>query len=319
MCSTHPARKARCVIPLALVCVASGHPGTWTTAARLPEPLLDTHAAVLAEKIYVAGGLDAQGHPTSPAYRYDPAIDRWGRIADLPEPRHGMPLVVFRDTLFALGGFSGREVHAVRTMWAYQPDRNAWEARPDLPSPRGAGAAVVVDDFVVVFGGLQRFADGGLVAPCGVYEPMVHAWHEVWPLPTLRDHLTAQTVDGIVYVMGGRLLAADQNYDVVEAYHPRLFTGGRWSGRGPMPAPVGDLASAVLDRKIHTFGGETPTAVLDTHGVYDPARDSWSDGSPLPTPRHGAAVASVGGRIFVIGGGPRPGISATDVVEVFAP
>src|SRR5262249_49901147 len=135
----------------------------WSTAARLPEPLLDAHAATLDGKIYVAGGLDTAGHPTSHAYRYDPATDRWERIADLPGPRHGMPLAVWGDTLYALGGFSGRELHAERTMWAYRADRDIWVDRPQLPAPRGASAVAVVDDLIMLVGGLQRFADGGLV------------------------------------------------------------------------------------------------------------------------------------------------------------
>jgi len=315
------ARKARVVFlsALALLAARPAPQSRWSTAARLPEPLLDAHAATLDGKIYVAGGLDSAGRPTRHAYRYDPSTDRWERISDLPAPRHGMPLVVWGDTLYALGGFSGRELRAERTMWTYRADRDLWVDRPQLPAPRGAGAATVVDDLIVLVGGLMRFSDGGLVAACAVYEPKVHAWIEVWPLPTLRDHLTAQAVDGIVYVIGGRLLSAAQNYDVVEAYHPRLLAGGRWSGRDAMPIPIGDLASVVINRKIHTFGGETPNEVLDKHEVYDPARDSWSEAEPLPTPRHGVAAATVNGRVFVIGGSPKPGIAATDIVEVYTP
>jgi hypothetical protein len=37
----------------------------------------------------------------------------------------------------------------------------------------------------------------------------------------------------------------------------------------------------------------------------------------MPTARHGLAAVAVGGRIFVIGGGPKAGSAQTSVVEVW--
>jgi hypothetical protein len=86
-----------------------------------------------------------------------------------------------------------------------------------------------------------------------------------------------------------------------------------------MPSRRGGLDAVVLEGKIHTFGGETRTGTFANHEVYDPATDRWSLAPALPTPRHGLAVAAVGGRIYVIGGGPHAGFAQTDVVEVFTP
>ena len=85
-----------------------------------------------------------------------------------------------------------------------------------------------------------------------------------------------------------------------------------------MPSRRGGLASAVLDGKIHTFGGETRSGVFANHEVYDPARDAWSVSTPMPTARHGLAAVTVGARgIYVIGGGPKAGLAQTAVVEVW--
>lgn len=86
-----------------------------------------------------------------------------------------------------------------------------------------------------------------------------------------------------------------------------------------MPSRRGGLASAVLDGKIHTVGGETRSSVFANHEVYDPAADRWITAAPLPTARHGLGAAALNGKIYVIGGGPRAGFAQTDVVEVFAP
>ena len=40
-------------------------------------------------------------------------------------------------------------------------------------------------------------------------------------------------------------------------------------------------------------------------------------GEPLPTARHGLAVVSVNDKIYVIGGGPQPRLSVSNVNEIF--
>jgi len=74
-----------------------------------------------------------------------------------------------------------------------------------------------------------------------------------------------------------------------------------------------------VDGKIHVFGGESRAGVFAEHEVYDPATNRWSTALPLPTGRHGIGVASLGDKIYVIGGAPRPMHGQTDVVEVFTP
>jgi len=37
----------------------------------------------------------------------------------------------------------------------------------------------------------------------------------------------------------------------------------------------------------------------------------------MPNSRHGLAAFSVDNRIFVIGGGPKPGLSVSDVNEIY--
>jgi Raf kinase inhibitor-like YbhB/YbcL family protein len=299
---------------LAALAGAAISPAPWSTATPLPERLQELHAAVLHGKIYVAGGIDSQNAAVARAYRYDPAANRWERIADLPGARHHMPLAVAGDSLYAIGGL-GPEFNATANLWLYREDRNAWEPRASLPSARGASAIGVADGRIVVVGGIGpvrlTLADSTLI-----YDPGGDRWRAAAPPPTRRDHLAAAAVGGLVYAIGGRPVNPDRNFDVVEAFNPAT---GRWSPRAPMPSRRGGLEAAVLGGSIHTFGGEFRSGVFANHEVYDPAANRWSTGPALPTPRHGLAVAAVGGRIYVIGGGPRAGFSQTDVVEVYAP
>ena len=288
--------------------------GNWAPAAPLPARVQEMHAAVLSGRIYVAGGFDTTNQATAAAFRYDPVGDDWERIADLPEARHHMPLVVVGDTLYAVGGLLSGSFNGATNLWVYREDLNEWHARAPLPVGRGASAAVAVYGFLVVVGGLGPTQ--AHVAATAVYNPATDEWANFAPIPTLRDHLTAQVVDDIVYVIGGRAHNADINFSAVEAFDLNVNV---WATRAQMPSRRGGLGSAVIAGRIHTLGGESSQDVFPHHEVYDPVDNQWFIAPPLPTPRHGLAVAEIGGRIFAIGGGPQPGFAQTNVVEVFTP
>ena len=68
------------------------------------------------------------------------------------------------------------------------------------------------------------------------------------------------------------------------------------------------------------FGGELgrPTTYPENE-MYDPATNTWAARAPMPTPRHGITAVTVGDRIHVISGGPRPGGAFSNANEVFVP
>ena len=210
--------------------LSSAVAGSWSVGTPLPGRLQEHHGALYRGQIYVAGGIDSTNETTKVAYRMDLRRNTWERIADLPEPRHHMPLVVLNDTLYAIGGFDGLRFTPKATLWIYRADRNSWEERAPLPAPRGATAAGVVAGKIVVVGGygLQR----ALFDTTLVYDPGSNAWSTRAPIPTKRDHLEAQVVNDVLYAIGGRPISPGNNYDVVEAYD---LAHDRWTTKASMP------------------------------------------------------------------------------------
>ena len=87
-----------------------------------------------------------------------------------------------------------------------------------------------------------------------------------------------------------------------------------------MPTARGGLASGALAGRIQVVGGEDLSpggSTFSEHEVYDPASGSWQSASPLPTARHGLTAQGVGEKLYAIGGGPTPGLSVSDLVEIF--
>src|SRR5688572_9625575 len=92
-------------IVLALAC-AQGPPeygAGWGQGPSLPEPVQELHGAILHGCIYVAGGIARGSVVSRHVYRLDPDLSAWSRVADLPAPRHHMPLAVAADSLYAIG------------------------------------------------------------------------------------------------------------------------------------------------------------------------------------------------------------------------
>lgn len=86
-----------------------------------------------------------------------------------------------------------------------------------------------------------------------------------------------------------------------------------------MPTARGGLASTVLNNKIYVFGGEAPSGTFKENESYDPSSNSWKKEEPMLNGRHGLGAVPVGGSVYVLGGGKRPGLSVSGLNEVFTP
>ena len=81
--------------------------GTWQQGTAMPTARSELAAAVLDEKIYVAGGMGHFGGITA-FEAYDPSSDQWAELAPLPERRHHLALAGLDGRIYAIGGYAGR-------------------------------------------------------------------------------------------------------------------------------------------------------------------------------------------------------------------
>jgi N-acetylneuraminic acid mutarotase len=224
--------------------------------------------------------------------------------------------------LYIVGGYV--EVEGQRTptdkSFVYDPSTDIWQEIKAMPTSRGALAANFINDILYVVGGQD--SSRNTVNTNEAYDPKSETWIERQPMPTSRHHLTSAVVDGKLYVIGGRQTdkSPDVNIGTNEVYDPRL---DKWTSLESMPTKRSGLAAASLGNNVFVFGGELPfkdgepLRTFDNTEIYHPTTDTWTSGSPLPTARHGLAAAEVNGTIYVIGGGPDPGLSYSHANEIF--
>lgn len=70
-----------------------------------------------------------------------------------------------------------------------------------------------------------------------------------------------------------------------------------------MPAPRTEVTGALWEGQIIVVGGlDEQGSASERSDIYDPETDTWTTGPALPVPLHHTAVATLGDRVYVVGG-----------------
>jgi len=95
---------------------------------------------------------------------------------------------------------------------------------------------------------------------------------------------------------------------------------GLWQSRTPLPATRSEVSTAVsLHGKLYVIGGFATNGPVGNVLEYDPIADTWKTLSYLPTPRGALGVATVGNKIYAIGGVTGSGGNNIAALEVYDP
>jgi hypothetical protein len=82
-----------------------------------------------------------------------------------------------------------------------------------------------------------------------------------------------------------------------------------------LPTARGGLAAtATAGGQVVAVGGEAATTFPQAEAL-DVASGRWRSLPPLPTPRHGLGVVAVGDTVYVLAGGPQPGLHTSPANE----
>ena len=277
----------------------------WRALAAAPTERTEVAAAALGDRIWVLGGYGADGATLATVEVYDTGADTWARGPDLPVAVNHAMAATLGGALYVGGGNDGTRPS---TQLA-RLDGDRWRTLAPLPQGRSAGGLVALDGRLYLVGGV---VEGGLAVDTQVYDPAADAWTAVPGLPTPREHLGAAASAGKVYVVGGRVGGVGNNLAVAEAFDP---ASGRWSGVAELPTPRGGLAAtATASGQVVAVGGEA-AATFPQAEAFDPASGRWRTLPPLPTPRHGLGVVAVGEVVYVLAGGPQPGLHTSTANE----
>ena len=264
----------------------------WTLARSLPTPRYRLGAAGVGCQVYVVGGLDSANRLVDAFLRYDLSTNAWTRLPNKPTLVSGVALVAQGGRLYAIGGYNG-ESRPVDVVEVYDPQTARWSLETHLPQPLGGVAACAVEGVLYVFGGLgaERTFDS-----VWAYDLSARTWQARSGMPGgPRAFAGAAALDGAIYVVGGWPALR-----TAERYDPRTDT---WTTLPSLARGRQGLAVAAVGRRLYAAGGGAKWEGTGIVEYYDPALGRWLSAPSLAvTDRAGAACATAGGRLFVIGG-----------------
>jgi serine/threonine protein kinase len=296
--SPSPTQQASAPLPPA--------PGSWAAGRNSPFRVQQLQAAVLDNRIWLAGGLLGPDAATDKTEYYDPTLRTWGTGPALPFEVHHAMLVNFHGQLWLIGGFlpvgHNLEASASDRVMILDPAQSRWVDGPSLHHGRAAGAAVVVGDQIVVIGGRTGGKTQTNVKTTEIYDGK--SWRDAPDIPVPGDHLAGVTDGTYLYAIGGRNLSVSDNHNALQRFNPAT---GQWTQLTPMPAADSDFGAVYFDGQLITFGGENLFTVFRTARSYNLATKKWSTLEDLPVSRHGMGVAVLGQTIYAIDGASEPG------------
>lgn len=318
--------------------------GHWIQRTSMPTPRHDLQSLAVGERIYAISGADDLTLDIVEVYDVD--TDSWSVGPPIPTPRGWIGAALLDGQIYVGCGKTirtaeekertGDERHfqARDVLEALDPKTHTWSALS--PSPSGARAGVSV----AACGGLIYIIGGNTMAgndeserthldAVDIYDPQSGEWSPGPPFPYPVQGTNAISVDERVYVFGGHR----QDVPEAESYQrdthvldPRV---GRWKKLAPMFTRRESMGITTHgERCIFTCGGHNNDAAdpvdhyTDAVEIYDVESDSWSREAPLPERKAWLDAATVGDRIFAMGGANKlrgPGFKWIGDMHEFAP
>lgn len=289
---------------------ASSTPFSWKTVAPSPiERSEGPPSAVVNDKLYVFGGFyNELFQATTRSDVYDPATNKWTRIADMPIAVTHLKAAVDGQTIWFAGGFQGDNPGpAISDVWKYNVTSDTWSKGPSLPEVRSAGALVRLDRELHYFGGFKADRNTATGEHLVLSLEGGTNWTTAAPLPDPRGHLGGAALGGKIYAIGGARSHHIKPVDVnsVHAYDPANNT---WTTVASLPTPRSHFESSttILNDRLLIVGGRSSTTgktALNHVTQYDPTTNTWIALPPLPDELIAPVAQVIGNQIIVANGG----------------
>lgn len=241
-----------------------------------------------------------------------PTVARWTSGASLPVPRSRLALAADDRRIYAIAGETADGVTGQVDI--YDPQTNSWRAGARKLTPVANVAAVVLNGRVYVPGGTT--ASGDVTNVLEMYDPQTDSWSPRALLPTPIAAYGLAALDGKMYLFGGW---DGQSYRAETYVYDS--TADTWSIGTPLPTPRAFTAAATAEKLLYVVGGFDGRQELAEVLAYDPnaqggQESAWRLRAPLEQPRAGHGLASVGWRLYAIGGGWRTPLAYNEQYDV---
>eukprot|EP01116_Phalansterium_solitarium_P005744 TRINITY_DN176_c0_g1_i9.p1 TRINITY_DN176_c0_g1~~TRINITY_DN176_c0_g1_i9.p1 ORF type:complete len:895 (-),score=-46.15 TRINITY_DN176_c0_g1_i9:189-2873(-) len=270
------------------------------TLPDLPVTLSFFGTAVLNSEIFVAGGLDANGVPSSAVFKLN--CDGWSQVSSLAVARSGLSLVVLQNFLYAIGGTDG--TMPLDIVERYDAGTCVWSLVAPMVQPRSNFGSAVRDSLIYVLGGASVMNSSMLIndAPLvdckplsqvEVYDPTLDQWTITTNMPTPRCRFAAVTFNGVILSVGG--MDTNKISAAVEYLYPNMT----WASASSLQDGIMDHALVATTNASFVFNGRNqlsglPPGMTAYVAIWTPQTERWGWAAfYTPTAKCGHGVVSM--------------------------
>jgi non-specific serine/threonine protein kinase len=173
----------------------------WRRLPSAPTPRAAHAAAVVGQRLYVAGGANDTGSLDTLEV-YDFARRRWRRGPSFPGPARNHTTGVASGEHFYV--LAGRDAENLAAVERYDPRRRRWQRLPDMRTPRGGiASARLRDGRIVVFGGEDFGSGTSTIAEVELFDPRTRRWRRLPDMRTPRHGLGGAALGNRVFAVEG--------------------------------------------------------------------------------------------------------------------
>ncbi|XP_067684477.1 kelch domain-containing protein 8A-like [Haliotis asinina] len=271
----------------------------WKKLSPMPTKRAGPGVAALKNKIIVIGGVSEAQNPLDVVEVYDIEKKEWTTGESMIEPLLGMSVLVKDGKILVIGGM-GKDTNPNDYFFELDIDSDPfkWRRLPGMPTARYASATFCMGSDLFVIGGRQGKIPTDAFE---VYHFETKKWEKLPAVPSKRVFPMYVTDDTNIYSLGGLQQPPDLGFsDVCEVFNIEKKT---WKVGTPMPTKRGDMAAGIVGGKVVCAGGLGNTGKpLQVVEAYDPASNTWTEISNLPTTHCSCACIMFKNRLHVIGG-----------------
>ena len=233
----------------------------WSTKTQLPAPRAwPSGAQTINGKIYVVGGLNADGDATRTLYVYNPATNTWATKAQLPVASWAGGSGVINGKLYVVTpGATASRLHR------YDPATNTWTARAQGPGGHYYAVVGVIGGKLYLAGTMN--ADESPSTQVAMYDPATNSWTDRAALDGLQLGASGRVIGERLYLVGGMSSLNGSAIPNLRVYNPAT---NAWVSKSYMQIPRTFLSAAASNGVLYAIGGLSGPNVLRTNEAYNP-------------------------------------------------
>jgi len=169
--------------------------GQLTFGSKVPFPVMHAGSAVWEGKIYVFGGSVDEKFYVNKLYVYDPKLDYWKRLADIPVNIHFKGEIV-DGILYCFGGYNGGD-ESEKGLYTYNIKKDKWRKVGDMPVGVSANGIAKHDKNIWLTGSYDDLSQ------IAVFNTETYEFSLVESNMEPRRHSGAAVINDKLYVFGG--------------------------------------------------------------------------------------------------------------------